>query len=61
MTNKERKEKGMVYRYDDPELMEKQHIYQNKMAEYNHTLPIETEKGRNSSPRYLRKSEKGVP
>lgn len=44
MTNKERKEKGMVYCYDDPALLGDQHIYQNKMLEYNHTLPTETEK-----------------
>lgn len=44
MTNKERKEKGMVYCYDDPALLGDQHIFQNKMLEYNHTLPTETEK-----------------
>lgn len=44
MTNKERKEKGMVYCYDDPALLGDQHIYQNKMLEYNHTLPTETQK-----------------
>lgn len=44
MTNKERKEKGMVYCYDDPALLGDQHIYQNKMLEYNRTLPTETDK-----------------
>lgn len=44
MTNKERKEKGMVYCYDDPALLGSQHIYQNKMIEYNQTMPTETEK-----------------
>ena len=44
MTNKERKENGMVYCYDDPALLGDQHIYQNKMFEYNQTLPTESEK-----------------
>lgn len=44
MTNKERKEKGMVYCYDNPALLCDQHIYQNKMIEYNQTMPTETEK-----------------
>lgn len=44
MTNKERKEKGMVYCYDDPTLLGDQHAYQNKMLEYNRTLPTETDK-----------------
>lgn len=44
MTNKERKEKGLVYCYDDPALLGDQHIYQNKMIEYNQTMPTETEK-----------------
>lgn len=44
MTNKERKEKGMVYCYDDPALLGDQHVYQNKMLEYNQTLPTEIEK-----------------
>ncbi len=44
MTNKERKEQGLVYCYDDPALLGDQHLYQNKMLEYNQTLPTETEK-----------------
>ena len=44
LKNKERKEKGLPYRYDDPELLGDQHIYQDKMCEYNRTLPTETEK-----------------
>lgn len=43
MTNRERKGKGMVYCYDDPSLLGAQHIYQNKMQEYNRTLPTHTE------------------
>jgi galactoside O-acetyltransferase len=44
MTNKERKEKGLVYRYDDPSLMGNQFLYQEKLYEYNHLRPTETEK-----------------
>lgn len=44
MTNKERKEQGLVYCYDDPALLGDQHVYQNKMIEYNQTLPTETTK-----------------
>lgn len=44
MTNKERKGQGLVYCYDDPALLGNQHLYQNKMSEYNQTLPTETEK-----------------
>lgn len=43
MTNKERKKNGLVYCYDDPALLGDQHLYQNKMLEYNKTLPTETE------------------
>ncbi len=38
------KKEGLPYRYDDPELLGDQHIYQNKMIEYNLTLPTEIEK-----------------
>ena len=43
MTNKERKEKGMVYRYDDPSLLGDQFLYQEKLYEYNHSRPSDTE------------------
>ncbi|WP_230397455.1 sugar O-acetyltransferase [Novisyntrophococcus fermenticellae] len=44
MTNKERKEKGLVYRYDDLSLLGNQFLFQEKLYEYNHTRPTETEK-----------------
>lgn len=50
MTNKERKENGMVYCYDDPALLGDQHIYQDKMWEYNRTMPTEAEKRRQLLP-----------
>lgn len=43
MDNIGRKKQGLPYRYDDPTLLGDQHIYQNKMIEYNNTLPTETE------------------
>ena len=43
MNNVERKKQGLPYRYDDPALLGDQHIYQNKMIEYNNTLPTETD------------------
>ena len=43
MTNKERKENGMVYRYDDPSLLGDQFLYQEKLYEYNHSHPSDTE------------------
>lgn len=42
MDNVKRKEQGLPYRYDDPALLGDQHIFQNKMMEYNQTLPTET-------------------
>lgn len=44
MDNLERKKQGLPYRYDDPALLGDQHVYQNKMIEYNQTLPTETER-----------------
>lgn len=46
MDNALRKEQGLPYRYDDPALLGDQHVYQDKMAEYNRTLPTETERRR---------------
>ncbi len=43
MTNKERKEKGLVYRYDDPALMDNQFLYQENLYDYNHSHPSDTE------------------
>ena len=44
MDNVSRKQKGLPYRYDDPALLGDQHMYQDKMIEYNRTMPTETEK-----------------
>jgi galactoside O-acetyltransferase len=44
MNNKERKEKGLPYHYDDPSLMGNQFEYQNKLYEYNLTRPTEQDK-----------------
>lgn len=44
MDNVKRKAEGLPYRYDDPALLGDQHIFQDKMTEYNRTLPTETEK-----------------
>lgn len=43
MDNTERKKQGLPYRYDDPALLGNQHIYQNKMIEYNRTLATDTQ------------------
>jgi galactoside O-acetyltransferase len=43
MTNKERKEAGLVYRYDDPALMDSQFLYQEKLYDYNHSRPSDLE------------------
>ncbi len=43
MTNRERKEKGLVYRYDDPSLMDNQFLYQEKLYAYNHSHPSDVE------------------
>lgn len=43
MDHVKRKEQGLPYCYDDPALLGDQHIFQNKMVEYNQTLPTETE------------------
>lgn len=42
MNNIERKKQGLPYCYDAPALLGDQHIYQDKMVEYNNTLPTET-------------------
>ena len=39
MTNRERKEKGLVYRYDDPSLLGNQFLYQETLYAYNHSHP----------------------
>lgn len=44
MDNVKRKEQGLPYRYDDSALLGDQHIYQDKMIEYNRTMATETEK-----------------
>jgi galactoside O-acetyltransferase len=44
MTNKERKENGLPYRYDDPSLMGEQLTYQEKLCDFNATRPLEHEK-----------------
>lgn len=44
MTNKERKEHGLVYRYDDPSLLGNQFQCQEKLYNYNLSHPTETEK-----------------
>lgn len=44
MNNVERKQQGLPYCYDDPALLGDQHTYQDKMEEYNRTMPSETEK-----------------
>ncbi len=43
MNNVERKRQGLPYCYDDPALLGDQHAYQDKMTEYNNTLPTDTE------------------
>lgn len=44
MNNKERKEQGLPYHYDDPEIMGKQMEYLETLHDYNATRPLENEK-----------------
>jgi galactoside O-acetyltransferase len=44
MTHKERKEKGLPYRYDDPAVMGPQLVYMEKLFDFNNTRPLEQEK-----------------
>ena len=44
MDNLTRKARGLPYCYDDPELLGDQHIFQEKMMEYNLASATETEK-----------------
>ncbi len=44
MNNKERKAKGLPYRYDDPEIMGEQLSYMEKLYDFNATRPLEQEK-----------------
>lgn len=44
MTNKERREHGLPYHYDDPEIMGEQLHYMEKLYDYNTTRPSEQEK-----------------
>lgn len=44
LTNFERMKQHKLYLYDMPELLDNQRDYQNKMIEYNQTLPTEVEK-----------------
>ena len=43
MDNVRRKQQGLPYCYDDPALLGDQHMYQDKMREYNSLLPSDTE------------------
>ncbi len=44
MDNYERKFKGLLYKSNDPKIVLEQKKYQDKMQEYNKTLPSEVEK-----------------
>ncbi|MHB9295825.1 putative galactoside O-acetyltransferase [Pillotina sp. SPG140] len=44
MTNKERKERGLYYRYDDPEVLGPQLQYMEKLYDYNNMRPLEHER-----------------
>ncbi len=44
MNNKERKAKGLPYRYDDPEIMGEQLAHMEKLYDFNATRPLEQEK-----------------
>ncbi|MDR1531958.1 MAG: sugar O-acetyltransferase [Clostridiales bacterium] len=44
MTSSERKQKGLVYRYDDPEIMGVQLNCMEKLYDFNATRPMEQEK-----------------
>lgn len=44
MTNKERKESGLIYHYDDPSIQDKQFEYQELLYEYNHSHPTDVQK-----------------
>lgn len=44
MNNKERKERGLVYRYDDPSIMGEQLSYMEKLHDFNATRPLEQDK-----------------
>ena len=44
MTNKERREPGLPYRYDDPTIMGDQLAYQEKLYHFNATRLLEVEK-----------------
>jgi len=44
MTNKERKGKGLPYRYDDPEVMGPQLEFMEILHDYNQTRPLEQDK-----------------
>jgi galactoside O-acetyltransferase len=44
MNHKERKEKGLPYRYDDPAVMGPQRVYMEKLTDFNNTRSLEQEK-----------------
>ena len=44
MNTLERKSQGLPYCYDDPVLLGDQHLYQDKLIEYNRTLATEAAK-----------------
>jgi len=44
MDNKERKERGLPYHYDDPSIMDDQQNYQELLYEYNLCRPTENDK-----------------
>ncbi|MDR2740618.1 MAG: hypothetical protein LBB98_00455 [Treponema sp.] len=46
MRHKQRKEKGLVYHYDDSEIMGEQLNYMEKLYDYNNTRPLEQDRAR---------------
>jgi galactoside O-acetyltransferase len=44
VNSRERKEKGLPYRYDDPAIMGPQLQYMETLYDYNNTRPLEQEK-----------------
>jgi galactoside O-acetyltransferase len=44
MRHKQRKKDGLIYRYDDPEIMGEQLNYMEKLYDYNATRPLEQDR-----------------
>lgn len=61
MDNRQRREEGLIYHYDDPSIMDDQQHYQELLYEYNQTRPTENDKKTNIIKANVCANRRGLP